>query len=70
MMKRKEDFMDIDKAIRIAQEYGKWISVDKRLPKRIKGKMENIFRQVIMLLYCLIMEVYLLLNTILILRLG
>lgn len=38
MMKRKEDFMDIDKAIRIAQEYGKWISVDKRLPKRIRGK--------------------------------
>lgn len=37
-MKQKEDFADIDKAIRIAKEYGKWIPVDKRLPKRIRGK--------------------------------
>lgn len=27
---------DIDKAIRIAKEYGKWIPVDKKLPKREK----------------------------------
>lgn len=28
--------MDIDIAIRIAKEYGKWIPVDKKLPKRAK----------------------------------
>lgn len=35
-MKKKEDFVDVDKAIRIAKEYGKWIPVDKKLPKRAK----------------------------------
>lgn len=38
-MNQKERYLiDIDKAIRIAKEYGKWIPVDNRLPKRIRGK--------------------------------
>lgn len=38
-MNQKERYLiDIDKAIRIAKEYGKWIPVDKRLPKRIRGE--------------------------------
>lgn len=38
MNKKERYLIDIDKAIRIAKEYGKWIPVDKRLPKRIRGK--------------------------------
>lgn len=43
-MNQKERYLiDIDKAIRIAKEYGKWIPVDKRLPKRIRGENGEYF---------------------------